>query len=252
MNRIKLIALLLISAFSIHAEIKLPAIFANNMLLQQSTQVNIWGKADANKTVSIQASWAKNPVKTVADKDGKWKTSFKTPKADGKTYSLTISDGKTLTLNNLILGELWLCSGQSNMEMPMKGFKNQPVDGSNMDILKSTNPDIRLFTVKRNSTIEAQHDVTGKWEAATPETVRDFSATGYYFGRLLQETLHVPVGLILSSWGGSCIEAWMTEDMLRAFPSIKIPKKEADIKEKNRTPTTLYQAMIHPIVGLTI
>ncbi len=249
-SKILILFLLLIS--EIHAEIKLPAIFSDNMILQQNTQVNIWGKADANKTVIITASWTKIPVKTIADKDGNWKATIATPKTDGRACTLSFSDGKILTLNNLLLGELWLCSGQSNMEMPMKGFKNQPVEGSNMDILKSTNPDLRLFTVKRNSTIEAQTDVTGKWEEASPETVQDYSATAYYFGRLLQETLHVPVGLVATSWGGSCIEAWMTQDMLRAFPSVKIPKTEADIKEKNRTPTTLYQAMIHPIVGLTI
>jgi sialate O-acetylesterase len=253
MNRIKLTGfLLLIAVIFAHAEIKLPAIFSDNMLLQQNAQVNIWGKADANKTVVIKASWSKSVAKTTADAAGNWKVSITTPKADGKKHTLTLSDGKSLTLNNLMLGELWLCSGQSNMEMPMKGFKNQPVDGSNMDILKSANSNVRLFTVKRNSTIEAQTDVTGKWEEATPETVKEFSATGYYFGRLLNQTLNVPVGLILSAWGGSSVEAWMTEDMLRAFPQVKIPKTKADIKEENRTPTTLYQAMINPIAGLSI
>ncbi|MDD3321909.1 MAG: sialate O-acetylesterase [Paludibacter sp.] len=252
MTRIKLISLFLIVTFFSQAEIKLPAIFSDNMLMQQNTQVNIWGKADANKIVIISATWTENPVKTTADKNGNWKTSIQTPKTDGKPQSITISDGKRLTLNNLLLGELWLCSGQSNMEMPMKGFKNQPVENSNMDILRSTNPDIRIFTVKRNSTIEAQNDVTGNWDEAKPETVKEFSATGYYFGRLLNEMLHVPVGLVLSAWGGSSVEAWMTEDMLRAFPQVKIPKGKADIKEENRTPTTLYQAMMNPIVGLTI
>jgi sialate O-acetylesterase len=252
MNRIKLTTILLFTLILAHAEIKLPAIFSDNMLLQQNTQVNLWGKAEANKTVSLKASWSKVAIKTTADANGNWKAKLATPKADGKTYTLTLSDGKSLTLNNLIVGELWLCSGQSNMEMPMKGFKNQGVEGANMDILKSTNPNLRLFTVKRNSTIQAQTDVTGQWQEASPETVKEFSATGYYFGRLLNQMINVPVGLVLSSWGGSSVEAWMTEDMLRAFPSVKIPKKETDIKEKNRTPTTLYQAMINPIAGLTI
>jgi len=253
MKRIsKILFIFLVSISVVHAEVKLPAIFSDNMLLQQNTQVNIWGKAESNKTVSIKASWNKTPIKTTADSNGNWKASISTPKADGKKYTLTLSDGKSLTLNNLILGELWLCSGQSNMEMPMKGFKNQGVEGANMDILKSTNANLRLFTVKRNSTIQAQTDVTGQWQEASPETVKEFSATGYYFGRLLQETLNVPVGLVLSAWGGSSVEAWMTEDMLRAFPSVKIPKTEADIKVKNRTPTTLYQAMINPLAGLTI
>jgi len=233
------------------AEIKLPAIFSDGMLMQQKTNANIWGKATPKSQITLTVSWDKTKFSTRSDEQGKWKMSIKTPSAGGP-YTLTVSDGKPFTVKDILIGELWLCSGQSNMEMPMKGFKNQPVEGSNMDILKSTNPNLRLFTVKRNSTIEAQTDVTGQWQTALPETVSEFSATGYYFGRLLQETLHVPVGLLSSSWGGSCVEAWMTEDMLRAFPSVKIPKTEKDIKEKNRTPTTLYQAMIHPIIGLTI
>jgi len=236
---------------SLDAEIKLPAIFSDGMVMQQKTNANIWGKATPKGLVTLVASWDKKKFSTTADAQGDWKIVISTPAAGGP-FTMTISDSKPFTLKDILMGELWLCSGQSNMEMPMKGFKNQPVEGSNMDILKSTNPNLRLFTVKRNSTIQAQTDVTGKWQDASPETVGQFSATGYYFGRLLQETLHVPVGLVSSSWGGSCIEAWMTEDMLRAFPSVKIPKTEKDIKEKNRTPTTLYQAMIHPLVGLTI
>jgi len=236
---------------TVNAEIKLPAIFADGMVMQQKTIANIWGKATANSPISLIGSWDNKKMTTNANAQGDWRLSIATPAAGGP-YSIKISDGKTLTLKNILLGELWLCSGQSNMEMPMKGFKNQPVEGANMDILKSTNPNLRLFTVKRNSTIEAQIDVVGQWQEATPETVKEFSATGYYFGRLMQETLHVPIGLVLSAWGGSSVEAWMSADMLRAFPSVKIPKTEVDIKEKNRTPTTLYQAMIHPIVGLTI
>jgi sialate O-acetylesterase len=252
MIRFKLtILLLFIHLVFVSAEIKLPAIFSNNMLMQQKTNANIWGKASVNSTVTLTASWTKKKFTTTANEKGDWKLSFQTPGAGGP-YALTVSDGKVITISNVLMGELWLCSGQSNMEMPMKGFKNQPVEGANMDILKSRNSSIRLFTVKRNSTIEPQSDVIGQWEEATPATVKEFSATGYYFGRLLQQTLNVPVGLLLSAWGGSCVEAWMNEDMLRAFPSVKIPKTEADIKEKNRTPTTLYQAMIQPLVGLTM
>lgn len=252
MKRIKITTLSFLFSLFAHAEIKLPAIFSDNMLMQQNTQVNIWGKAEANKTVTIKTSWSKKTVKTTADASGNWKATFETPKTDGKAQTITISDGKSITLNNILLGELWLCSGQSNMEMPMKGFKNQPVENSNMDILRSTNPNIRVFIVKRNSTIEPQTDVTGKWEEANPLSIKEFSATGYYFGRLLNQTINQPVGLVLSAWGGSCIEAWMSEDMLKAFPQVKIPKTKADIKEANRTPTTLYQAMIRPIVGLTV
>ncbi len=142
--------------------------------------------------------------------------------------------------------------GQSNMEMPMKGFKNQPVEGSNMDILKSTNSQLRLFTVKRHSALAAQDDVEGEWQTADPVSVSEFSATAYYFGRLLQEILKVPVGLICSSWGGSPIESWMDRGMLQPFPGIELPQTEEDIKEKNRTPTTLFNGMIAPLVGFAI
>jgi sialate O-acetylesterase len=184
-----ILSLFLLCITTVSAEIKLPAIFSDGMVMQQKTNANIWGKATPNGQVTLIASWDKKKFSTTANALGDWKISLSTPTAGGP-YTLTISDGKPLTLKDILIGELWLCSGQSNMEMPMKGFKNQPVEGSNIDILKSTNPNLRLFTVKRNSTIEAQTNVTGQWQSATPETVGQFSATGYYFGRLLQETLH--------------------------------------------------------------
>lgn len=252
MKKYNLLLILLIATISSQAEIKLPSIFSDNMLMQQNTEVKIWGKADANKSITVKTSWIKKVLKTTSDASGDWKITFETPQADGKPQTITISDGKSLTLKNILLGELWFCSGQSNMEMPMKGFKNQPVEGSNMDILNSSNNSIRLFTVKRNASLTPQTDVTGQWQEASPETVREFSATAYYFGRLLNKTLNVPVGLIHSSWGGSSAEAWMSEDMLKAFSEVKIPKTEDGVKDKNRTPTMLYNAMIQPLLGVSI
>ena len=136
----------------------------------------------------------------------------------GGPYEVTISDGEAVTLKNVMLGEVWICSGQSNMEMPMKGFKNQPVENGNLDAARGTNPNIRLFTVKRNAKIAEVDDVIGKWEEATPRSIRDFSATAYYFGRMVEEVIDVPVGLICVAWGGSACEAWMTPEMLEAFP----------------------------------
>ncbi len=237
--------------FSLSAEIKLPAFFSSEMVLQQQTTAKIWGKAEPNKRVTLFTSWNLRRYKTTADQNGDWNLSFTTTKAGGP-YTMIISDGKAVTLNNILLGEVWLCSGQSNMEMPMKGFQGQPTEGSNMDILRSANSQIRLFTVKRDANVAPQTDVTGRWEEALPISVRDFSATAYYFGRLLQESLNVPVGLIASSWGGSSIEAWMTKEMLADFPEAVIPKTKEDIKTPNQTPSVLYQAMIHPLVGMPI
>lgn len=236
---------------NVTAEIKLPAFFSSEMVLQQQTTAKIWGKAEPNKKVTLFTGWNLKTYKTTADNNGDWALSFTTTKAGGP-YTMVISDGKAVTLSNILLGEVWLCSGQSNMEMPVKGFQGQPTEGSNMDILRSANSQIRLFTVKKDANVAPQTDVTGRWEEAMPISVRDFSATGYYFGRLLQESLKVPVGLIASSWGGSSIEAWMTKEMLTDFPEAIIPKTKEDIKTPNQTPTVLYQAMIHPLVGMPI
>lgn len=252
----KVISILFAVLFSIwiKAEIKLPAIFGNNMMLQQNTEVNLWGWANKGESIQITPSWSSKKYSAKADNTGKWTVKVITPKASNQIYTINVSDGKeSINLENVLVGEVWLCLGQSNMEMPMKGFKNQPVEGGNEAIFKSKNKNIRIITVKRTSHLEPQNDFIGEWKEASPETIKEFSATGYYFGRLLNEMLEVPVGLILSSWGGSWIESWMSQDILsRDFKEVKLPKGEEDVKEKNRTPTTLYNGMIHPIIGYTI
>lgn len=240
-------------ACTMYAELKLPAIFGDNMLLRQNSEVKIWGWADGGRTVIVSPSWTQKQYTARADHSGKWTVAIQTPAASYQTYSLTVSDNlDTLAFGNILVGEVWLCSGQSNMEMPMKGFMNQPVSGGNEAIFKSGNKNIRLITVKRASSLAPETGITGEWQEATPEVVGNFSATGYYYGRLLQEMLDVPVGLILSAWGGSWVESWMSKEMLDGFSEVKLPGTEEDIKEKSRTPTTLFNGMISPIAGYTI
>lgn len=234
-----------------YAEVKLPAFFADGMVMQQQTQANVWGTATPNAMVKITTSWDNRTYGTVANAKGEWKTTLQTPAAGGP-YTLSFDDGQKTEIRNVLMGELWLCSGQSNMEMPMKGFKNQPVDNASTAIMNSRNPSLRLFTVKRAASFAPKVDVTGSWQEATPVSVREFSATAYHFGCMLQRQLQVPVGLIVAAWGGSACEAWMHADWLKAFPDAKIPQSEADIVSKNRTPTVLYNGMLHPLIGLSI
>lgn len=243
---------LLTQLFSLKSEISFPTLLSNGMVLQQQSDVLLWGKATPSVQISITTSWDNKEYFTNSNNEGEWNINVKTPIAGGP-YFINFKDNNDLTtLRDILIGEVWLCSGQSNMEMPMKGFKNQPVDNANMHILKSTNSQIRLFTVKRTSKLSPQEDVEGKWQSANPSSVKEFSATAYYFGRLLQEILHIPVGLISSSWGGSWAESWMDKEMLKPFPEVKLPHSENDIKEKNRTPTTLYNGMIAPLTSFTI
>ncbi|MBT3382230.1 MAG: sialate O-acetylesterase [Prolixibacteraceae bacterium] len=235
----------------INAEVKLPAIFGDNMVLQQQSDAAIWGTSAANKTVKVTTSWDKKSYSTKADSEGNWKLKVKTPSAGGP-FSITISDGKTLKLSNVLIGEVWVCSGQSNMQMIMNGYHNQPVLGSNEAIATSTNNSIRLITIEREKNLEAQQDFSGEWLECIPENVANFSATAYFFGKLVQKALGVPVGLISSSWGGTRIEPWMSESGIKKFDWVNLPDKNMEGVFTQQTPTVLFNAMISPMVGYAI
>lgn len=236
-----------------NAEVKLPKIFSDNMVLQQQTVCNLWGTAAANKTVKVTTSWDKQTYKVQAAEDGSWKVQVRTPQAGGP-YDISFNDGKETVLKNVLIGEVWICSGQSNMEMQMKGFKAQPVEGANEELLQCNDSNLRLLYVKRTAQFKPQSDIkAGSWKVADAASVRDFSATAYYFGRALRHTLGVPVGLICTAFGGSACEAWMKADWLRAFPQVKQTITEDDVKKLNqRCPTALYNGQLFPLIGYTM
>ncbi|WP_200975677.1 sialate O-acetylesterase [Echinicola sp. 20G] len=250
----KLVAFLTLCIISqlAFAEVKLPAIFSDNMILQQQMDAPIWGWTNAGETVSITTSWNNKTYETKANGEGEWNVKVSTPEAGGP-YSITISDGQEMSLENVLIGEVWLCSGQSNMEMPLKGFPAQPVIAGNEAIVNSKNSTIRLITVPRKSTVEVAKDFEGQWEEAKPSTTSNFSATAWFFGTQIQRVLDVPVGLIHVSYGGSNIEAWMSEAMLEDFKEeITIPQQQEDIDVPNRTATALFNGMLSPVIGYGI
>lgn len=237
--------------------IQLPAILGHNMVLQQQTKVNLWGKTDRSGKVTVSTSWDNRTYTTTPARNGDWKIQVETPVAGGP-YTLTISDGQPVTLNNILIGEVWLCSGQSNMEMPMKGFRGQPVNGAT-DLIAQAGPDsnIRLFYLKNNSSQTPLDDcIATPWMETTPQTVAGFSATAYFFARYLQQALRIPVGVICSSWGGSRIEAWINKEVYEElFPEISLDVlkvEPGEIERPNHEPTLLYNAMIHPIRQYTL
>ena len=251
-TRLSLFILLLAGAFAgtLRAEIVLPAIFGDHMVLQQQTDAAIWGKATPGNNVEIVTSWNDQQYTTRAGRDGSWKIRVKTPSAGGP-YDITISDGRELKLSNILIGEVWICSGQSNMAMPMKGYRNEPIIGSNEEIVTSRNDNIRLFTVSRNKSLEPLDDLTGQWQECIPTNVSEFSATAYFFGKMLQQALGVPVGLINSSWGGTRIEPWMSEPGIKKFDWVTLPDKNQTGDFSQQLPTVLYNAMIKPLTGLS-
>ena len=233
------------------ADIKLAGIFSDNTVLQQQSNVAIWGNANNSSKVTVTTSWNKKSYTTTASQDGSWIIKIATPKAGGP-YGLTISDGKTITLNNVLIGEVWVCSGQSNMEMPMKGFRNQPILNSAEDIAMADNAQIHLFTVKKNTSLTPLSALNGTWVECNSESVTDFSATAYYYGLMLNRKLKVPIGLISSSWGGTLIEPWISEMGIKNFDWVKLPEKKPGEKLSQQTPTVLFNAMINPLVGYGI
>ena len=247
-----MMCMLVLSAFLLRAEVKMPAVFGDNMVLQQQSEVAIWGWAKARASVTVTTSWNNKGYSVKADNEGYWKVKVKTPAASFNPYKVTVSDGKKITFNNVLIGEVWVCSGQSNMEMPMNGWTGQPIANGPEDILNSTNFGIRCYTMKRASKAEPQDLCEGSWEVAGVETTPKFTATGYYFARLLNRVLNVPVGLIHTSWGGTRIEAWMTKESVKDLTKKNIPQTDAEIESPYVSPTVLYNGMIHPIVGFGI
>ena len=252
MRRIVLSLFIFLSTLTVSAKVRLPQFFSDGMVLQQQSECNLWGWAEPGKKVSISTSWDKKSFMVTARKDGLFSLKVKTPEAGGP-YFIGFKDQDYVQLSNVMIGEVWICSGQSNMEMQMKGFKQQPVEGTTEELLRCKDANLRLFTVKRHASLTPEQDVTGQWNEANSASVREFSATAYYFGRALRQVLDVPVGLICTSWGGSACEAWMHPDWLKAFPKVNQHVTEADVEKlQQRCPTALYNGQLKPLVGYTM
>jgi sialate O-acetylesterase len=218
------------------SRIKLPSLIGDNMLLQQKTDAKIWGKASPGKKIKVSASWNVSG-ETKSGENGKWTISLPTPEAGGP-YTMTVSaKDTTITINNILVGDVWFCSGQSNMEMPMAGWP--PVDTimHSAETIKSASiPEIRLFVVQRMVSGEPLEECVGKWEVSSPASVNQFSATAFFFGKRLYEELHKPIGLIESAWGGTPSEAWTSGEWLRRenefIEDIKAIKESAPLIEE--------------------
>jgi len=256
----KITLLLLVAAFnfaaiqSVYAKVKLPAIVSSNMVLQRNTTVKLWGWADANEKITIKTSWLKKSISIQADAEGNWNCEAKTTNSKEAQRIIIKSKDSNIALENILFGEVWLCSGQSNMEMPMKGYAGQPIFGSAEAVAKANNPNLRLFSVTRVSGSKTPLKDANKyspWQQATPETVLKFSAVGYFYGQQLQEILDVPVGLILTAWGGSSVQAWMSNESLSKFQTIDLTNRDISVKP-NAIPTALFNSMLNPLIPYTI
>lgn len=246
-EKIAVLFMLYIIPCMCNANVFLPSIIGNNMVLQRNSSVMLWGKANPNSTVKLKTSWNNETYKAKADADGNWCHKVRTTEAGGP-YSITIDDGSPLVLSNILLGEVWICAGQSNMEMPVQGYFGQPCSNAVETIRDAKKyPDIRLFTVSRNSQETPQDDCKGEWKLSSSETVGMFSAVGYFFGRCLSQYLDIPIGLINVSWGGTNIEAWMSAESMEKI-NVNRQFISENWKDEHSIPARLYNGMIHPLL----
>ena len=237
-NIIKLTLLILVCVGVGRAEVRLPSIIGDNMVLQQGTKVRIWGKANPGERIVV--TFEKKSVNAVADARGRWQVWLGPLKAGGPS-DLTIKGDNVLTIRNVLVGEVWICSGQSNMEWPLVNTVN-----GNEAVAQANHPEIRLFTVEHTTSESQLDDVKGRWVVTTPEDAASFSAVGYFFGREIHQQVKVPVGLINTSWGGTPAEAWTSLDALRSSPELKpvLDRYESSLNALPQTKEAYARALL--------
>ena len=247
--RISIFLLVLTLCGSVAAETRLPAFFSDGMVVQRNTEIAVWGWDEPNRSIRVSADWGEN-ARTRAGDDGSWRVTLPTPEAGGP-FEIKVKGSDSIELNDVLVGEVWFASGQSNMDMRMRGNTNQPIIGSNEAILHASNPRIRLFTAERQYFEEPMDDVVGEWMPATPASVKAFSAVGWFFAEKIETLVDVPVGIISSAWGGSNVESWIDAETLESFEHLGFREATANQPER-RTPTLMYNGMLHPFIGYGI
>ena len=251
-----LLALLLLTAQTAWAHVGVPQCFTSNMVLQrdQANRVFGWGDPEDNITVTI----AGQSQKTKVGNNGRWEVSLAPMKAGGP-HRMVIAGHNRLQFDNVMVGEVWICSGQSNMAWPVSRA-NDP----QLEAMTANFPNIRLLSVPQVGTGEPQNDFDGEWKICTPQTVTDFSAVGYFFGRQLHQALNVPIGLIDNAWGGSACEAWINRETFASdgrFTALNDHWKALEAKTEsqsdrqmkgNQRPANIYNGVLHPTIGYGI
>lgn len=235
-------------SFSSRANVNLPAFFADDMVLQQKTELKLWGWAKPGEEVKVTVGWNEEIYSCKADNQAHWEVMVHTATAGGP-YDIHISGYNQLKISNVMLGEVWLCSGQSNMEWPL----SSGVIGAEPAIAASANTNIRFFTVAHRTAISPQIDLEGDWSVSGPNTSPAYSAVAYFFADRVQKELGVPVGIIHSSWGGTPAETWIPEAYIANDPDLSAAAAQLQpVPWGPVEPARAYHAMIDPLTTLPI
>ena len=248
------LALALCFSMVSQAKLVLSSLCSDSMVMQQNTEAKIWGTASANAQITVTPSWNGKAYKAKADSQGNWEVMVQTPKGSYKAYAIAVKgDGSSLQIKDVLIGEVWLASGQSNMEMPMRGFYNCPVEDAQEYICAPAAKDkIRMFTVPIKQSYEPLTQVDSKWEGAEPATIPGMSATAFFFAHKLNEMLDVPVGIVSCAYGGARIESWTPKEILETYPDEDLSRETIEATMHYTRPYLAYNAMLCPVKGYTI
>lgn len=241
--------LFLVISGQLFAQINLPSFFSDNMVLQRNTEINFWGWGNSGSKIVVIPSWSKDTLKTTTDGNARFQVKLKTTDAGGP-YSITIISGKdTKVLDNILLGEVWFCSGQSNMQWNSNNKLQEMID----ELPNAANPKVRLLQISNIGAKTPQDNVFDSWKECNTESATGFSAIGYFVGKQLSEDLNVPIGIINSSWGGTAAEVWTPGTEIdkdqELFNNAKATKPS---KNRPHEPGVLWNAMVNPLVGYKI
>lgn len=253
MKRLAAIVLMVFVFASAEAKLKLSRLHTDGMVLQQNTEAKIWGTTTPDTQVIVTPSWDGKAYKCKADAEGNWHIYIGTPAGSYNAYTLTVKgDGETVKIGNVLVGEVWMASGQSNMEMPMRGFYSCPVENAADFITAAPARDkIRMITVPIRQSYEPLDDFEGSWQGADPNTVPDMSATAYFFARKLNEVLDIPVGVVAFAYGGARVESWTPKEILETYPDENLEREVIEAMEHYQRPYLAYNAMFWPVKGYT-
>ncbi len=255
MKRItSIIALLLLACASMDAKVTMADICTDGMILQQNSKAVLWGKATPKSKITVTPSWNGISYNGKADKDGRWEIKVETPEAGYDPYTIEVNgDGSDIIIKDVLIGEVWFASGQSNMEMPMRGFYNSPVEHA---LEYASGPaateKIRMFTVPIKQSYEPLDEVDAKWTGAESSTILDMSATAFFFAHKLNQTLDVPVGIVSCAYGGARIESWTPKEILETYPDEDLSRERIEAMTHYQRPYLAYNAMLCPVKGYTI
>ena len=226
-KRTTIMAAAVIMAICVHAKVKLPHVIGDNMVLQQNTEARLWGWDTPGKQVKVSVSWSEKTYSVKTGKDGRWMVSVQTPMASYTPLSITFDDGEAVTVRNVLSGEVWVCAGQSNMEMPMRGFGNCPVEGFVDEVVNARQyKGIHYVKIPSVMSMSPLEDANCEWQEIGTKTLAEVSATGYFFAQVLNKTLDIPIGLVIANKGGTRVESWFTKENLekfkKAYPNIEV------------------------------